>query len=265
MRLFTLCSVFGLIIALVSCEPLESDPAVIVTLPPEFSVDLFEQRDTANGYPTFGLWVESIKACACNHCGIGSAVQTTTDAVAVKILGVSEPPLCNGPAAVAKQFVPIGNLPDGVYAFSIALGAAAAIVNEGTLRIQAGRYQLDMPDVQGIEIGNYTLQHIPDHYIWGYADPKDSSQTKAARDFLRDLKNQTSAPELMPGFYGYFTVSGTGALLLHRQLSTESVQIEPFMRKLNAPAEALRPLLKGYRNTGQGALHIRLLSTEGEI
>lgn len=264
MRFFTFCSVVTLLLVLGSCQRQESDPDVIVTLPPEFTVDLFEQRDTASGYPTFGLWVESLSACLCSNCGISATVNTAPSSIAVKILGTSEPALCNGPAASAKQFIPIGNLQNGIYAFSIALGQTAVIVNKGTLHIQDGRYQLDMPEVQGIEIGNYLLHHIPDHYVWGYAASKDSS-LQAINDFLRELKNQTEAPDLEPGFYGYFTVTGTGNLVLHKQLILPNFQTESFLRKLNTPVTGLRPLLKGYRNASQGALRIRLLSTEGEI
>lgn len=264
MRLLTLVSLLGLISALLSCRRQETDPEVIVNLPAEYTIDLFEQRDAANGYPTFGFWVETVEVCPCSPCSIDAVVKTTPGNIAVNILGTTEPTGCTGPAKRAQQFVPIGNLPEGVYALSIALGQSGIVVSQGTLSVQPGRYVLDLPEPKGIQIGQYVLQHIPDHYLWGFAAAADSAGRQHALNFLRDLKQQTLDPDLAPGFYGYFTISGTGVLTLYRPLAPEQGIFEPFVRKLPAAVSELRPLVKQYRDAS-AAPTIRLLSTEGEI
>lgn len=240
----------------------DDNPVIIVTTPPEFSVDLYERRDPVDGTPLFGLWVESMVDYDCAGYGIDATVAVENNRIRVTLLGVLPPSPCTGDAAPAKQFLPIGKLPDGVYEFSLSL--RDAILNEGTLTIANGRYVLVLPDQSGIDFQNLVLEHLPDGIIWGYAGVPDELSEPVADEFIFDLKTITGEPGLAPGFYSYFTVSGTGNATFHKSIAPAGVS-EQFLRRLTTSPDALESLLQGYRGAAQQPLQIRCWTTGGEL
>lgn len=240
----------------------DEDPVVIVTTDPEFSIDLFEQRDAADGTPTFGLWVESVKKYDCAGYGIDASVSVQNNNIRVTLLGVTTPSPCTGAPAPAKQFLAIGNLPDGTYGFILSL--RDAIVNEGVLTISGGHFSLSLPDQQGIDFQNLVMEHIPDGLVWGYAAIPDEPSEPVADDFIFNLKTITTEAGLSPGYYSYFTISGAGNLMLHKRIEADTVS-EQFVRRLNAAPDALQSLLTDYRSSTQQPLQIRCWTTFGEL
>ncbi len=237
------------------------DPVIIVTSPPEFTIDLFEQRDATDGTPVFGLWVESVTDYDCSGYGIDAAVSVQNNRIAVTLLGVVSPSPCAGSPAPARQFLPIGSLPDGTYDFSLSL--RDAIVNEGTLTVSNGHYVLSLPDQQGIDFQNLVMEHLPEGVIWGYAGVPNEPAKPVADEFIFDLKKITEDAALPPGFYSYFTVSGTGDVTFHKRIAP-SVVAEQFVRRLADAPDALKSLLQNYRNAPQQPLQIKCWTTEGE-
>ena len=118
-----------------ACRPAEElPPEIVVTTSPEFIVDLFEERDAVDGHPTFGLWVETVRAYECAGYALQTAVNITENAVHTDFIGLLRPDPCNGPAERVRQFVPIGALSDKTYAFALHIAARA-----GKIRIAMRR------------------------------------------------------------------------------------------------------------------------------
>lgn len=238
----------------------DDGPDVVFTGKPEFSIDLFEQRDPTDGTPVFGLWVESIEAYACAGYQLESAVTVTAASVEIA-LAARRPEPCTGTPEKIRHFVPIGNLSPGSYSFRLAIGNA--LFSDGTLEVTAQGYSLSLDTEQGVDFQNRLLSRIPAGLIWGYVLAPDELHQPVANQFISDLKSLTEEPGLAPGFYGYFTVTGTQSVYLHRSWQPGSLST-PFVLRLTADADALRAMLQGYRATPD-ALTIKCLSTVGEF
>lgn len=252
------------LLSMVACRRDEvEEPDIIVSVEPEFIVDLYEQRDTQGVPPRFGLWVESIAKYACP--GYSIRTQTTLDGnvLSLQILEVEKPEVCVGDSSPARQFVPLGTLPQGSYTLTITLGEAGALVSEGVLKVDTDVYELTMPETKGFDLQNRVLKVLPAQCLWGYVLTPQEMQTPVANQFVADLKTLTGEPVLEPGFYGYFTVSGSGQYFFHRSIAPPAGKNVPFLRSLTAPESALLSLLQGYRSNMAQPLDIRCWSSEG--
>ncbi len=238
----------------------EADP--IFNIDPEFTADLFERRNAADGSAEFGLLVESMTDCDCANCAVIAESNIVGDRISVRLLGIQKPDSCFGAPAPARAFVPIGNLADGTYQFSLSL--RNVVTNEGTLTVEKGRWTLSMPAVQGIEFQNYVLDKMPENLLWGYAVTPTEKAITASKELLADLKKITTDPGLAPGFYSYFTVTGGGTVFFHKSFAPVG-PAQIFVRKLTASPAELKNLLQGYRNPAQENLQIRCLTTLGEF
>jgi len=236
-----------------------ADLPTVFNLEPEFTIDLFEQRDPADGTAQFGLWVESMADCPCAGCAVVAETEVQGKDISVRLLGIQEPVPCTGAPAQARTFVPLGPLAEGEY--SISLSLRSAVTNTGTLQVTQGRWALTMPDPQGVVFQNYVLEKMPDDMVWGYARTPDEASVLAAQNWLSDLKKITADGGLAPGFYSYFTVSGNGAMFLHKNFAPQGVA-QVFVRKLAAPPADLKNLLQTYR---ANALEVKCLTTRGEF
>lgn len=238
----------------------EADP--IFNIDPEFTADLFEQRNAANGNAEFGLLVESMTDCDCANCAVIAESSIAGDRISVRLLGIQKPDSCFGAPAPARTFVPIGDLADGTYQFSLSL--RNVVTNEGTLTVAQGRWTLSIPDLQGIEFQNYVLDKMPENLIWGFAQTPTEKAITASKELITDLKQISADPGLAPGFYSYFTVTGGGSLFFHKSFAPAG-PAQVFVRKLTASPEALKNVLQDYRDPGQDNLQIRCLTTLGEF
>ena len=245
-----------------SCQKAIGDETVIVTTAPEFRVDLFEQRDPVSGNPTFGLWIRSVETFTCSNYIIEGSVQTSISEVKIQLDDVRKPDTCIGSAGPAQTFMAIGDLPLGTYHFSLSLGNA--IENEGVLKVLSSGYELSVEQPQGIDFQNIVLNKIPPGLVWGYVETPDSAAQSVANGFLADLKNITTENNLVPGFYSYFTLSGTGLIALHPGFAA-SGPAQLFVRQLTAQPASLQQLVQQYRSAPQQPAQIRCLTTFGEL
>lgn len=258
--LYTSCLLLTLSLAQWGCRDQSSlNEPDLVRLDPEFTLDLYEQRDPADGHPSFGLWVETLADCACSGCTVVAESRIQGTDIAVELMGVQTPQPCAGSAAPAHSFIPIGNLADGEYRLSISLRSVATTA--GTLRVQAGQYSLSMDDPQGFMVRNYQLHSMPPDLVWGYALTPDEPSALLAQQWLNDLKKISSEAALPPGFYSYFTVSGNGAMFLHPGIEP-SGSAQVFVRRLDATLPVLRQTVEAYRTQ---SLPLRCLSVWGEL
>ncbi len=229
---------------------------------PEYRVDLFEQRDPVDGTPTFGLWIERLELSECEGYGVDASLSVSNGRIEVSIFGVTKPSICAGDSAAAQQFLPIGNLTDGVYEFSLSL--RDVIVNQGSLTVTSGRYILSLPNAQGVIVDNFVLESLPDGIVWGYASTPDEASQPVADNFIADLKTLTTEHGLVPGFYSYFTLSGTGDIVFHRRVAPNGPS-KLFLRRLSSSPDALKSILQNYRDSAQEPLNIKCWTTEGEL
>ncbi len=254
-----------LLSGLSACHPdPNDDPPVVVTAEPEFRIDAYEQRDPGSGTAVFGLWVESMQLYDCPGYQIVSELRQSGQQIEMDLLDVLPPANCSGMPAPARQFVAIGQLAPGSYTLRLSLGKT--IVNQGTLTVTNDQYTLHFTKPQGFEIQNYTARHLPDALVWGYVSVPDEAAAMAAQNFLADIKTITTDSGLAPGFYSYFTVSGTGEVFFHSSI-TPTGPSAMFVRKLNAAPIALKNLLQNYRSGvgQQQPLAVRCFSTQGEF
>ncbi len=241
----------------------DADAQPEFTREPEYRVDLFEERSPADGTPAFGLWLERRELSACAGYGVDAAVGMQGNDIQVTILGVLPPPApCSGDSAPARQFVPLGNLADGNYGFTLSL--RDVVTNQGSLTVSQGHYVLSLPDAQGVIVQNFVLETMPAGIVWGYAATPDEMVQPVADNFIADLKTLTGDDGLAPGFYSYFTVSGTGDFIFHER-SAPAGPANLFVRRLTASPDALKGLLQNYRDASQQPLQIKCWTTEGEL
>jgi len=249
---------------LVACRRDEvEDPDIIVSVEPEFIVDLYEQRDTLGGPPRFGLWMESMAEYACPGYQIRTQSRLEGSHLFVQVLEVEKPPVCVGDSSPARQFVPLGNLLEGTYTITVTLGEAGALVSEGVLMVRSDMYELSMSETRGFDLQNRVLNVLPAKCLWGYVLTPQEIQVPPAYQYINDLKTLTDESVLAPGFYGYFTVSGSGQYFFHRSIAPPAGQHVPFLRKFTASDGALQSLLQGYRSNPSQPLAIRCWSSEG--
>lgn len=249
------------VLTFASCKVYEED-VLVVTAPPEYVVDVFVQRALADGAPTFGLWIESVDKYKCPGYNIDAQATVQSGSIMVTILGVSAPIPCVGDSVRAKRFLPIGNLANGTYEFVLSL--RDVIVNEGSLEVTNGRYALSLPDAKGVYVDNFVAEPLPDGIVWGYAATPNEASQPVADNFLTDLKTVTTESGLAPGFYSYFTVSGSSAVTLHKSIA-EGSDFKQFVRLLTASPDDLKDILQSYRNATQQPLDIKCWTTEGEL
>lgn len=257
--------IFGLLLlALAGCTtPEEEDPVIIVTLDPEFTVDLFEQRDSTDGTPVFGLWIESKKTYPCGNYPVEADVRTMPGEIDVLLKETTAPSPCLGDPAPARSFIPVGNLADGTYRFRLSL--SPVVVSEGWLTVQNGHYELSLSQEQGIDFQNRVLESLPGEFVWGYALTPEESDKPVADQFSQSLKPLTAEANLAPGFYGYFTVSGAGKYFFHRSIAP-AVAYAPYLRRLNsASLDAVRNLVQSYRDNPGQPLSIHCWTTQGKL
>jgi hypothetical protein len=261
MQKFTLFLLLVLYMAGCKRNSLPYGDDVIVNVKPEFSIDLFEQRDDTNGTPVFGLWVESMEVFECDNYQI--IHDKTQDAAAIKVMlqGIQKPQNCNPQTAKAKVFIPIGKLADGAYSLEIDL--RDVVSNKGKLKVSQGNYSLEMPDPKGIVIGNYLVQAIPDQLFWGYIETPAEQAAQQANALLADLKSLSTSVSLSAGYYSYFTVSGSGAIFFNPALLPGTNHVV-FVRKMNTSPADIRKTLQTYRSASQ-PLVVKCFSTSGAL
>ncbi|MBK8555825.1 MAG: hypothetical protein IPL65_08660 [Lewinellaceae bacterium] len=240
----------------------EPEADVVVTLNPEFTVDLYEQRGPVDGRATFGLWVESVKTFPCADYHITSANAVNNSDITVQVRDIMEPDTCLGAPAKAHSFLPVGDLLDGEYELSFLLGEA--IENKGTLKVANGRYEWNLAQPAGIDLQNRVLQRIPDGLVWGFISTPQEQDMPRAQQCIAAIKALSQDAVLLPDFYGYFTVSGSGSVFFHKSFSPEG-NAAFFVRRLDGDKGALRNLLDDYRSDLQLPLQITCWSTEGEL
>lgn len=254
-----------LILALcIGCQQVNEEPEIVVTAPPAFSVDLFEQRDSVDGVAQLGLLVESLAGYSCAGVLIEASAGKSGDTVAVNISGVQVPDPCAGDSGrQAQVFVPLADLFQAVHPFRLRL--LDVIDNHGHLTADAARAVLTVPDPKGAIFQNMVVERLgADSLVWGYVAYDDEVSRKRANDFLADLKAITAENGLGPGYYSYFTVSGTGVVVLHAAMQPPR-NAYFFVRRISKPAVAVRQLLEVYRDVAGPALGIRCLSTFGAL
>jgi hypothetical protein len=251
----------GILFVWAACTRVPAEEDVVVTAAPEFRIDLFEQRKADDGSPVFGLWVESLRRYECAGVSLESSVEVSEGAIRARLLGIRKPIPCAGDSATARDFLPIGSLADGVYAFTLSLGADNLIESKGMLRVAAGHWELGVLESQGVVFQNIVLERIPDGTAWGWVEKPNPNAGPAAAQFVEDLKTLTAPAALTPGYYGYFTVSGAGVIAFHPNFRP-SVEAEFFTRHLGGQASEVRGLVEDYRN-GQQALQVRCWTTLG--
>ena len=242
--------------------PQEEEPDIIVTLDPEFIVDLFEYRDPLDGAATFGLWVESMDTYPCGNYTVEAITQLTNKAIDIQLLEIEAPDNCLGAPAPARGFLPIGALANGDYTLTLSLNPV--LKSTGTLSVQNGHYELNLSDPGGVDFQNRVLEQLPDDYLWGYANTPSEQDQPIAAQLIQELKPLSLDSQLPPGFYSYFTVTGTGSFFFHRSIAPAD-QFQGFLRRLSGPPNAVRPVLQAYRDDGLQPLDIYCLSTFGAL
>lgn len=254
------------LLSLISCRKtsLDNDDAVVVNTPPEFNLDLFEQRDEQNGGAQLGLWIESAQTYPCDQPVLEVSVERLPQTIKVHIAGVRLPEPCLGGVSKARTFISFGALSDGIYNIQINVGANDLIKNEGTLHVEGNKTTLHMPDASAVNIMNFVTLRIPDHYLWGYAATPDEASEPAADQFLVDLKKRSADVALPPGYYSYFSVSGTGQVQLHNSVLPNGTH-EAFVRQFDGDLQPLREIIDAARNSPDAPLPIYCQTTLGKI
>lgn len=247
---------------LTACRAVPDDtPDIVVTLDPEFTVDLFEQRNPADGHSTLGLWVESTAIYPCEQVAIDAEAWASASTVDVLIRGIQQPDTCTGAPGQARRFLALPPLAPGQYDFYLEMGPT--LRSSATLTAGPERLTLQVREAQGVDFRYRELFPLPEGLLWGYVRVPDETLEPLSEDFLKDLKLLTTEPNLTPGYYSYFTMSGTQQAFFHPAFKPAGVH-KVFVRRFSGNPDALRALMQGYRSGGT-PLPIRCWSTVGEL
>ena len=261
-RLFVFLSTSLFLLSAVSCkkETIE-DPDVVISVDPEFLVDLFELRNPVDGSPELGFWVETISDYPCSEGTFLSQVLEQDGAFRLVLDEVVIPDSCPTTSGPVSDFVPLGELSSGVSPLTFSI--ASALNSQGELLLQEDVFEWVVDKEVGIEVLNRVVNRIPDGLIWGYAAPRTEQEVPKAHAFINDLKAISTDHNLPVGFYSYFTVTGTGLITPHRSFDGGS---HFFVRRISMDQlPALEALLNAYRDTQQTPIELKCLSTYGEF
>ncbi|MEN0003136.1 MAG: hypothetical protein AAF798_03295 [Bacteroidota bacterium] len=192
----------GLILSISACQ-LESlnDPIVVADIENEFYIDMWE---TAAAVNNLQVLVETIEDETCLNAEIEATSLKRPNAIQIQINDILEPDDCIEGAAPATAQLELGNLPVGIYDFSIEL--KSTIFNNGQFTVTPERYQLEMESEDGIILVRSQLLRIPKETFWGYVNYEAGAEG-LAESFLEDLRTLTIPTNFLRGYYGYFTVN----------------------------------------------------------
>lgn len=163
-----------------------------------------------------------------------------------------------GPATAQMN---LGIYQAGNYQVNIKVVNAA---NVGTLQVTPTSYILMMNNPQMLTLLTDTLYRIPENTIWGYVAYNKTEYDTVATAFLDSLEQRGAEPiNLIPGDYGYFTLTEDGELTLIDQPDTEfSLN---FINKFEGEDDEIKDIISYFYINHNNEVFILVRTSEGKV
>lgn len=236
------------------------DPIIIPEVEKEFQVSLREQLGPAPR--RLEVLLQTVKLQPCLDAAITHELLPAPGLIRIDIDGIHLPDNCMTGTAPARDTITLDQLANNNYLFEINL--KRTISNEGSLRISAETYTLNLGLEKGLILPYKQLRRIPDYTIWGYVAHGSPSAAGIAGQFVNELSARSAPANLQAGHYGHFSVaSGSGSITVAD--SPADLTLRPFAFRYTGNVDDLRSLTEAYRNQYGNLLQIKLLAVTGEV
>lgn len=251
-RFLTLFLVLGVVCT--ACKK-EEDPALILNIEEEFSINLWEEL--GQNSRDFQLNLLTIKKnFKCQNYEVGFDKSQTGNNLFVTINDIIEPTDCLPGENKALGNVDFGKLTDGFYNLKISL--KDQVTNEGLLEVKEDYYQISMNSKDGIAIDNSKLYRVPDRLIWGFVQYKDENITTA---FLEELADFTKPINLEDGNYGHFNLENSNLTIPIENVPSTATN---FVFSLTGTSVELQNVVKKYQEEYGNGLAVKVFTYRGE-
>ena len=261
MKLLTFV-LFFLATITVSCKLNPPETDTIYNVPDEFNLELASIRDSATGVADLGIRFTTTNLYPCKNVKVDAETNWQADNVLILLNKIVQPANCSAGEAPASVLLSLGNRPNAEYVCKINLGGAVSI--EGKLKISDETVGITFDERAGIILKRPNLNLVPTGTIWGWVGFEKPADQLYAKQFLSELTDLTTSPDLKPGFFGDFewTSQNDFNIFLEKPAALQTLN---FVRSEFAPRAELEALLKKYRNDTGHPLTIFCWTTTGRI
>ena len=261
LSLMLLLSVGSMVLCLLAgCRLSEEDKDTIITVDPEFTVDLFEELGES---PSFFLKIKTIESRDCLNDSIKYTAQRQTTRLILSINNIQEAPDCITGNNYINASAGFGHLGNGSYFMQI--GLKNTLINKGKLTVSDQAYVIDMDREDGLAFIRSTLNRVPRKTIWGYvAYENHNAAGDFPQQFMDDLGHLCQQASLPAGDYIHFEVDDQGLLKLQTPPSYSF--FKTFYHKFDGDFQTVEQLLEDYRSgPGGGNMEVKLFTSDGKV
>jgi hypothetical protein len=241
------------------CKLADEDKETIITVDPEFTIDLFEKLGTT---PEFQFKLKTIESTECQNDTINYTSQRLATKLTLSVNRIQEAPDCipgNQPAEASAGF---GNLGNGSY--FVEIGLKNTIINKGKMIVSDQAYLLDMESNDGFEIVRSELNRVPRRMIWGYLAYQDKNAVgDLPSQFLADLTAISQSLILSKGYFAHFEIDENNLLKL--PVPPPFPYFKTFYFRFDGNLQDIEQLLRNYRGgTTADLMEVKILTWEGK-
>ncbi|MBL7816907.1 MAG: hypothetical protein JNL70_17930 [Saprospiraceae bacterium] len=239
-----------------SCKSDLGDKETIIAIDKEFEILPWERLDEYGG--ALQLRIATIKNQECGGTRINYSTNSLNNQLSVSLNSLSYPSICNGFAEPARDTIDLSNIKKGDFPFRLTL--KDAIINDGVLHIEEGRYYFEMKKENGISMPKKELLRIPQGAIWGFIST-DNGQDARYTQMIDSLRTVATPLSIPTGDYGYFNYSGSD-IGIAAKFSTQKPNIRRFILRQTGTKEQLNNIVKYFKTVA--GIDFLLFTSDGK-
>jgi hypothetical protein len=229
----------------------------IIEIEKEFSFQPWQTLNESGG--DFSLIAQTLKKQDCGGAKVDISSLIDGQNISVKVKGLTLPAVCGAVPQIAADTIQLNGLSKGTYFFKIIL--KDAVVNEGTLKVEDGRYALNMKRFDGIEVPQSEIIRIPKGLIWGYVNYEQNQQSNYIKFEERLKKFATAQTDIPKGDYGYFVIGEQSNFNVKATINSKGTT-KHLLYYLNTNSSELKNLVDEYRGP---AFEIKFFTSDGKV
>lgn len=250
-----------LIFALLSAVLLSSCLKIEKEYFPLTGVKLKMIEGLTNDQRSLYLYFETDETYPCVNYFIRYQYQNNQGNLNIHLRDVEKNNTCFGGEGPATAEINAGSYLIGVYQVELKVGQAQ---NSGTMVVSGSRYILHFPDPNHLTVLTDTLNRIPENIIWGYVAYKRLQDAPIAESVLDSLEQRGAAPvTLIPGDFGYFTLTPDGKITLIDKSSSE-YQLN-FVYGMIINEQAIRAVIRHFYVNNYDQVFIFIRTSKGQV
>jgi hypothetical protein len=234
----------------------QADPAIIINVEEEFSIDLWENLSTSSNSFAFNLSTVK-RTFACRNYEIEFDANRSGKSLSINLLGIIEPDNCEAGNGSAVGVADFQSFETGAYPISIDI--KDKVTNKGFLEVTEEYYQLHMDTKDGITLEENRLYRIPKDLIWGAIQFKD---VKIIDAFIKEIETISEPAEIKEGNYGYFRLEDKQLTV---NLENKLLTPFPFVYTLTGNTTELETIVKKYKEEFANDINVIVYTGLGEV